>query len=76
MYLCRMKRPVGRPKAYVEQVSFLAEEGTKAHVEIARGEQAKADFYRDALSAHVKRGLKRREAVERELARREKGEGE
>jgi hypothetical protein len=65
---------VTRPKEYPEQLAFLVAEGTKDGIKKARGDQPQADFLRDAIDQHIRRGLKRRSAVEEQLARKEKGE--
>lgn len=54
------QRIVTRPKEFDEQLAFLVKRGTKERIDAARGDQAKADFLRDAIDAAIRKGMKRK----------------
>jgi len=65
-----MKRPVGRPPEFKEQLHFLAVEGTIERMRLARGDESQSDFLRRVVGNAIKSGLRKRTIVQRELARR------
>lgn len=48
-------RRVTRPKEYNEQLAFLVKTGTGARIDAVRGRMKKADFLREAIERELKR---------------------
>ena len=48
-------RRVTRPKEFTEQIAFLVKEGTADRIEAVRGDTKKADFLREAIEREIKR---------------------
>lgn len=44
-----------RPKEFTEQLAFLVKEGTSERIDAVRGETKKADFLREAIEREIKR---------------------